>query len=313
MEPASKQEGRQQQAAMALQEDVTHQFSCHSDGRDPRHPLVIRWHLDGNWQKQEPSKHRRLAMTKWNRELVCVASNPRTGERYNATITLSLQFKPEILRVNVNHSETSRPCICPGPVCLDQSGQLVADTTDFLLLDSQTNPQLANNTLRIMLSSLSGTLSLNVTNTAGTVQSNLTLAEFLQSRVEVPMLGIVTGGAMAFMALLILSLIVLCLMQKNKSKSFDQPVEIVMTKKSDSASMRAERAGTSHLPRDHMSLPSHVQLNDLSTLTKAAQQNPGGGKREEDEEEEDLSLVYAARGFGAPLLICDVKVLLHLK
>lgn len=114
MEPASKQEGRQQQAAMALQEDVTHQFSCHSDGRDPRRPLVIRWHLDGNWQKQEPSKHRRLAMTsgrdsdavrlgyehnstlslrprKWNRELVCVASNPRTGERYNATITLSLQ------------------------------------------------------------------------------------------------------------------------------------------------------------------------------------------------------------------------------
>ncbi|XP_011606491.2 transmembrane protein 25 [Takifugu rubripes] len=333
MEPTSKQEGRQQQAAMALQEDVTHQFSCHSDGRDPRHPLVIRWHLDGNWQKQEPSKHRRLAMTsgrdsdavrlgyghnstfslrprKWNRELVCVASNPRTGERYNATITLSLQFKPEILRVNVNHSETSDPAFAlvlfalvrsnpPATISfVDQSGQLVADTTDFLLLDSQTNPQLANNTLRIMLSSLSGTLSLNVTNTAGTVQSNLTLAEFLQSRVEVPMLGIVTGGAMAFMALLILSLIVLCLMQKNKSKSFDQPVEIVMTKKSDSASMRAEGAGTSHLPRDHMSLPSHVQLNDLSTLTKAAQQNPGGGKREEEEEEEDLSLVYAARGFA---------------
>lgn len=46
--------------------------------------------------------------------------------------------------------------------------------------------------------------------------------EFLQSRVEVPMLGIVTGGAMAFMALLILSLIVLCLMQKNKTKSFGE-------------------------------------------------------------------------------------------
>lgn len=75
------------------------------------------------------------------------------------------------------------------------------------------------------------------------------------------MLGIVTGGAMAFMALLILSLIVLCLMQKNKTKSFgkisvfvckwelehallqlrgiirllvnftDEPVEILMTKK----------------------------------------------------------------------------------
>lgn len=51
--------------------------------------------------------------------------------------------------------------------------------------------------------------------------------EFLQSRVEVPMLGIVTGGAMAFMALLILSLIVLCLMQKNKSKSFGKTVTTV--------------------------------------------------------------------------------------
>lgn len=46
--------------------------------------------------------------------------------------------------------------------------------------------------------------------------------EFLQSRVEVPMLGIVTGGSMAFMALLILSLIVLCLMQKNKSKTIGE-------------------------------------------------------------------------------------------
>lgn len=50
--------------------------------------------------------------------------------------------------------------------------------------------------------------------------------EFLQSRVEVPMLGIVTGGAMAFMALLILSLIVLCLMQKNKSKSFGKTADM---------------------------------------------------------------------------------------
>lgn len=74
------------------------------------------------------------------------------------------------------------------------------------------------------------------------------------------MLGIVTGGVMAFMALLILSLIVLCLMQKNSVKTFgevsvmapfdvfvkqrssnmtpdlvfcftDEPVEILMTKK----------------------------------------------------------------------------------
>lgn len=58
---------------------------------------------------------------------------------------------------------------------VDQSGQLVANTTDFLLLDSQTNPWLANHTLRVLLSSLSGNLSLKVRNSVGSAQSNLTL------------------------------------------------------------------------------------------------------------------------------------------
>lgn len=59
---------------------------------------------------------------------------------------------------------------------VDQSGQLVANTSDFLLLDSQTHPWLANHTLRILLSSLSGNLSLQLSHSVGPVQSNLTLA-----------------------------------------------------------------------------------------------------------------------------------------
>lgn len=90
--------------------------------------------------------------------------------------------------MDANHSQTSDPGLAlvlfalvrsnpPATISfVDQSGQLVANTTDFLLLDSQTNPWLANHTLRIMLSSLSGNLSLNVSNSVGTVQSNLTLA-----------------------------------------------------------------------------------------------------------------------------------------
>ncbi|KAF7199327.1 transmembrane protein 25-like [Nothobranchius furzeri] len=82
------------------------------------------------------------------------------------------------------------------------------------------------------------------------------------------MFGIVTGGAIAFMALLILSLIVLCLMHKNKSKSFEEPVEILMTKKSESANLKTDQAEKIHIPRKNMSLPSNMQLNDLSTLRK---------------------------------------------
>lgn len=42
--------------------------------------------------------------------------------------------------------------------------------------------------------------------------------EFLQSRVEVPVLGIVTGGVAGFVTLLILTLMVLCLLHKDKTK-----------------------------------------------------------------------------------------------
>ncbi|XP_042342587.1 transmembrane protein 25 [Plectropomus leopardus] len=335
IEPAAKIDGRQR-AAVTLQENMTHWFNCQSDGWDPRAPPLLTWYLNGEQQKAPPPKRGRLVMTpqeasevvrpetnrnstfslrarKWDRELVCVASNPRTGESYNATVTLNVQFQPEILRLNALYSETSDPGLSlvlfalvrsnpPATITfVDQSGQLVANTSDFLILDSRSYPWLTNHTLKVTLNNLSGNISLNVSNSVGTVQSNLTLAEFLQSRVEVPMLGIVTGGAMAFMALLILSLIVLCLMQKNKTKSFDEPVEILMTKKSDSANLKTEKADKTYIPRENMSLPSNMQLNDLNTLRKAreaAQQNSVGEKKKEEEEEEDLSLAYAARGFA---------------
>ncbi|XP_070685887.1 transmembrane protein 25 [Pempheris klunzingeri] len=335
IEPAPKIDGWQR-AAVTLQENMTHRFSCQSGSWDPRSPPLLTWYLNGEQQRESSSNRGRLAMTaqedsevmrpgthhnstfslrarKWDRELVCVASNPQTGESYNATVTLNVQFQPEILRVSAHYSETSNPGLSlvlfalvrsnpPATITfVDQSGQLVANTSDLLILDSQSHPWLTNHTLRVMLSSLSGNVSLNASNNVGTVQNNLTLAEILQSRVEVPMLGIVTGGAMAFMALLILSLIVLCLMQKNKSKSVDEPVEILMTKKSDSANLKVDKVDKAYIPRENMSLPSNMQLNDLSTLRKAreaAQQNSVGERKKEEEEEEDLSLAYAARGFA---------------
>ncbi|KAJ4935195.1 hypothetical protein JOQ06_016731 [Pogonophryne albipinna] len=287
IEPALKIDG-QHQAAVTLHENMTHWFNCQSDGWDPRAPPLLTWYLNGEQQKERPPTRRRLVMKlqedsevmrrrthlnstfslrakKWDRELVCVASNPRTGESYNnATVTLNVQFQPEILRLNAHYSENSDPGLSlvlfalvrsnpPATITfMDQSGQLVANTSDFLILDSRSYPWLTNHTLKVTLGSLSGNISLNVSNSVGTVQSNLTLAEFLQSRVEVPMLGIVTGGAMAFMALLILSLIVLCLMQKNKSKSFDEPVEILMTKKSDSANLKVEKEVKTNIPRENI-------------------------------------------------------------
>ncbi|XP_061683265.1 transmembrane protein 25 isoform X2 [Syngnathoides biaculeatus] len=328
VEPAPEIDGHRQ-TAMTLRENVIHRFSCHLHGWDPHAPTSLSWYLNGEQQRSLPSKsdlgktpqknaevqrsganHNStfsLRARKWDRELVCVALNPKSGESYNATVTLNVQFQPEILRISAHTSETSDPgfllvlfaLVQSNPPATftftDQSGLLMANTSDFLILDSHDYPWLTNHTLRVTLRSLSGNISLNATNSVGTTESNLTLAEFLQSRVEVPMLGIVTGGSMAFMALLILSLIVLCLMQKTTSKSIDEPVEILMTKKSDSSNLKAEK---SSIPRENMSLPSNMQLNDLSTLKKGGentQKISGGEKKNEDE---DLSLAYAARGFA---------------
>ncbi|KAJ3590912.1 hypothetical protein NHX12_008860 [Muraenolepis orangiensis] len=324
IEPAPKIDGRHR-STITLQENITHRFKCHSDGWDSRAPPLLTWYLNGRRQNEPPSakagpeesrvvrrpgarSHHNstfaLHARRWDRELVCVAANPDTGESYNATVTLNVQFQPEILRVKAHYTETSDPSDLslvlfalvrsnpPATITfVDQSGRMVANTSDFLVLDSRSYPWLANHTLKVTLSSLSGNVSMNASNSVGTAQSNLTLTEFLQSRVEVPMLGIVTGGSMAFMALLVLSLIVLY-----------EPVEILMTKKSNSAALNTEKEEKVRLPRENMSLPSNMQLNDLCTLRRvreaAKRRSLGEERRRPDEADDDLIAAYAARGFS---------------
>lgn len=113
IEPAPKIDGWHQ-AARTMQENRTHQFNCQSDGWDPRAPPLLTWYLNGEQQRESSPHHGRLVIKskddsevmrpgsshnstfslrarKWDRELVCVASNPRTGESYNATVTLDVQ------------------------------------------------------------------------------------------------------------------------------------------------------------------------------------------------------------------------------
>lgn len=106
---------------------------------------------------------------------------------------ISLAVQPEILRVNAHYSETSDPGISlvlfalvrsnpPATITwVDQSGQLVANSSDFLILDSRSYPWLANHSLQVMLSSLSGNVSLNVNNSLGSAHTNLTLTGRFES------------------------------------------------------------------------------------------------------------------------------------
>ncbi|KAI4879549.1 hypothetical protein NFI96_030826 [Prochilodus magdalenae] len=302
IDPAPKIDGHQR-SEVTLQENISHRFNCESDGWSAQAPPLLTWYLNGERQSEVTGSQgaARLVMTspedsgrvkfssernssftlrprKWDRELVCAARNPGGGESYNATVILNVQFQPEILRVNAHYSETSEPGLSlvlfalvrsnpPATITwVDQSGQLVANSTDFLILDSRSYPWLANHSLQVTLSSLPGNVSVSANNSVGSVQTNLTLTEFLQSRVEVPMLGIVTGGVAGFVTLLILTLMVLCLLHKDKGKAIDEPVAIPITpKRNDSAKVQVDGV---YLPRENMSLPSNMQLNDHTTLCK---------------------------------------------
>ncbi|KAL0972759.1 hypothetical protein UPYG_G00194420 [Umbra pygmaea] len=211
IEHAPKIDGHQR-AALTLKENVTHKFNCQSEGWNSHAPPLLTWYLNG--ERQRPGSEKRapgrlvtsheeggrlkpvsrqnstfsLRARRWDRELVCAVSGPHTGESYNATVTLNVQFQPEILRVNAHYSETSDSGLSlvlfalvrsnpPAHITwVDQSGQQVANTSDFLTLDSRNYPWLTNHTLRVTLNNLSGNVSVNASNSVGVAQSSITLA-----------------------------------------------------------------------------------------------------------------------------------------
>ncbi|KAL0175316.1 hypothetical protein M9458_031284, partial [Cirrhinus mrigala] len=237
IDPAPKIDG-QQTSSVTVQENVTHNFNCQSEGWDAQAPPLLTWYLNGERQSEVTGSRGagRLVMTsaqdsrtlkygsvrnstftlkpkRWDRELVCAARNPAGGESYNASVTLNVQcgdrefssaavdacdpaesrrkwcvsVQPEILRVDAHYSETSDPGLAlilfalvrsnpPATISwVDQSGQLVANSSDFLILDSRSFPWLANHSLQVTLSSLSGNITLNANNSLGSAHSNLTL------------------------------------------------------------------------------------------------------------------------------------------
>ncbi|XP_016096596.1 transmembrane protein 25 [Sinocyclocheilus grahami] len=327
IDPAPKIDG-QRTSSVTIQENVTHHFSCQSEGWDAQAPPLLTWYLNGERQSEVTGRRGagRLVMTssqdsgalkygsernstftlkprRWDRELVCAARNPARGESYNASVSLNVQFQPEILRVDAHYSESSDPGLAlilfalvrsnpPATIrWVDQSGQLLANSSDFLILDSRSLPWLTNHSLQLTLSSLSGNITVNANNSLGSAHSNLTLTEFLQSRVEVPVFGIVTGGVAGFITLLIFTLMVFFLLQKDKTKALEEPAVRLSCKRSESGV---------YLPRENMSLPSHVQLNDDRALCKGCQSSRPNTleRRRTEDEEEDLSAAYAARGFA---------------
>ncbi|XP_037697569.1 transmembrane protein 25 isoform X2 [Choloepus didactylus] len=271
-------------AEKALRENERHAFTCRVAG-GPGTPRLA-WYLDG--QLQEASTSRLLSVggeafsggtstftvtaQRAQHELNCSLQDPGSGRPASASVILNVQFKPEIAQVGAKYQEAQAPGLLvvlfalvranpPANVTwIDQDGPVTVNTSDFLVLDAQNYPWLTNHTVQLQLRSLAHNLSVVATNDVGVTSASLPAPGLLATQVEVPLLGIVVAGGLALGTLVGFSTLVACLVcrKERKNKGPSRRPSLIS---SDSNNLKLNNV---RLPRENMSLPSNLQLNDLT-------------------------------------------------
>lgn len=114
--------------------------------------------------------------------------------------------------------------------------------------------------MQLQLRSLAHNLSVVATNDVGVTSASLPAPGLLATRIEVPLLGIVVAGGLALGTLVGFSTLVACLVCR-KEKKTKGPSRRPSLISSDSNNLKLNNV---RLPRENMSLPSNLQLNDLT-------------------------------------------------
>ncbi|XP_049713443.1 transmembrane protein 25 isoform X6 [Elephas maximus indicus] len=234
-------------AERALRENERHAFTCRVTGGHGTPQLA--WYLDGQLQETSTSRLLTVGKEAFSRststftvtaqraqhELNCSLQDLGSGRSANASVILNVQFKPEIAQVGAKYQEAQDP------------GLLVVL---FALLQ---------------LRSLAHNLSVVATNDVGVTTASLPAPGLLATRVEVPLLGIVVAGGLALGALVGFSTLVACLVcrKERKTKGPSRRPSLIS---SDSNNLKLSNV---RLPRENMSLPSNLQLNDLTSDSRA--------------------------------------------
>ncbi|XP_060228796.1 transmembrane protein 25 isoform X2 [Meriones unguiculatus] len=271
-------------AEKALRENERHAFTCRVAGGSATPRLA--WYLDGRLQEATTSRLLSVGGEAFSggtstftvtaqraqHELNCSLQDPGSGRSANASVVLNVQFKPEIAQVGAKYQEAQGPGLLvvlfalvranpPANVTwIDQDGPVTVNASDFLVLDAQNYPWLTNHTVQLQLRSLAHNLSVVATNDVGVTSASLPAAGLLATRVEVPVLGIVVAAGLALGTLVGFSTLVACLVCR-KEKKTKGPSRRPSLISSDSNNLKLNNV---RLPRENMSLPSNLQLNDLT-------------------------------------------------
>uniref|UniRef100_A0A8C8S454 Transmembrane protein 25 n=1 Tax=Pelusios castaneus TaxID=367368 RepID=A0A8C8S454_9SAUR len=275
-----------------LQEDESRDFTCQA-GSWKAVPMLT-WYLNGKKQEtnsstvlttlaeafEQSSSTFTVTAQRADRELNCSLMDPASGKTSNASVLLNVQFKPEIMKMNAKYQEAKDPGLFmvlfvlvranpPASITwMDQDGHIMVNTSDFLILDAKSYPWLTNHTVQVQLSSVAKNFSFTAANNVGITNSSIPLPGLLSTRVELPLLAIVVGGALALGTLLCLNTLIICVVcKKGKKASGERHPFSLCSCCSDSNNLKLN---SMRLRRENMSLPSNLQLNDFTQAAKGA-------------------------------------------
>ncbi|NWH79960.1 TMM25 protein, partial [Piaya cayana] len=255
-----------------------------------------------------------LTAQRSDHQLNCSLMDPASGETLNASVLLNVQYKPEILQADARYQEAEGAGLLlmlsvlvranpPASIAwVDQDGHVMANASEILFLDATRYPGLANHSLRVHLDSAAGNVSVSAANSVGVTTASLLPTGLLETRVQLPLLGVAVGAALALSAVFSLGSCVAGLAcHQTKPVPGQEPAA-----GSCSHSHSSEQPqGAHHLPRQTRSLPPDLRLSDLAGEPRAAgtegpsPRDVGAGSRGEESTLAGLenSLVFSKPGF----------------
>ncbi|KAM6107715.1 LOW QUALITY PROTEIN: transmembrane protein 25 [Pterocles gutturalis] len=290
----------QRRAQCTLREGESRTFTCRAPQLLPG--AVLLWYLDGQRQEANVSATGAastftLTARRTDHQLNCSLTDLASGEASNASVLLDVQYKPEILQADARYQEVKGAGLLlvlfvlvranpPASVTwVDQDGRVMANTSEFLVLGATHYPGLANHSLRVHLGSTAANFSVSAANSVGVTTASLLTPGLLDASVELPLLGITVGAAVALGALLSLGSCAACLVCRRA-----EPLPGKEHVGGSSPLSQCSRcSGCEHLqplgtrlPRQTRSLPPDLCLGDLAQDTGASPKDAGASAREED-------------------------------
>ncbi|KAM8927504.1 transmembrane protein 25 [Pelodytes ibericus] len=145
----------------------------------------------------------------------------------------------------------------------DKDGKLTLNSSRLLLLDTRNVD--GNGSLKVKVSTEDGGIS----------RASVTALGVLSTRVEVPLLALVIGGAGAIIGILLVNSLICCFVLRRKRRQYGVRNQLTLSASNNM------KLNNSCLPREHMSLPSNLQLNDLRPQARGVQDVSAGDTQED--------------------------------